>query len=217
MNGQQTGGAIQNLYYYIQERVTTDWTTDPGTAVLLSIVTCGIYGLYVFYKLMERRDRHLARMSNVAYSSIALLKEKAAGREGLVGAELQQLDVIQAQMYEQSRERNAVLWLVLSIFFGIGILIGYYFIMDDIVRHDQLESQYFTVMSVAMQKLGISSQASQAMPNMPDRDYVTHLLLSIVTCGIYYFFWEYQLVGDGNIHVEAQVQWEDFIYQSLAT
>jgi uncharacterized protein YneF (UPF0154 family) len=216
MNGQQSGGAIQNLYYYIQERVTTDWSTEPGTAVVLSIVTCGIYGLYIFYKLMERRDRHLARMSNVAASSIALLKEKAAGREGQIGAELQQLDMIQAQMYEQSRERNAVLWLVLGIFFGIGILIGYYFIMDDLVRHDQLESQYFTVMSQALQKLGITTQASQAMPNIPERDFVTHLLLSIFTCGIYYFFWEYQLIGDGNIHVEAQVQWEDFIYQSLA-
>ena len=85
MNGQQSGGAIQNLYYYIQERVTTDWSTEPGTAVVLSIVTCGIYGLYIFYKLMERRDRHLARMSNVAASSIALLKERRPGAKSRSG------------------------------------------------------------------------------------------------------------------------------------
>ncbi|MBK5093907.1 MAG: DUF4234 domain-containing protein, partial [Actinobacteria bacterium] len=52
---EQEGGLVQNLYYYIQQRVTSDWTTDPTTAIILTIVTCGIYGLYIFYKLMERR------------------------------------------------------------------------------------------------------------------------------------------------------------------
>ena len=218
MNGQAGGGTIQNLYYYIQERVTTDWTTEPGMAVVLSIITCGIYGLYIFYKLMERRDTHLARFANVAYSSTGLLREKAraAGREADIAPELQQLDMIQAQMNEQGKERGAVLWLVLGILTGIGILIGYYFIMDDMLRHDQLEAQYFTLMSQAMLKVGISQQASQAMPNIPERNYVAYLLLSLVTCGIYYFYWEYALIGDGNIHVESQVQWEDYIYSSLA-
>lgn len=218
MNGQAGGGTIQNLYYYIQERVTTDWTTEPGMAVVLSIITCGIYGLYIFYKLMERRDTHLARIANVAYSSTGLLREKAraAGREADIAPELQQLDMIQAQMNEQGKERGAVLWLVLGILTGIGILIGYYFIMDDMLRHDQLEAQYFTLMSQAMLKVGISQQASQAMPNIPERNYVAYLLLSLVTCGIYYFYWEYALIGDGNIHVESQVQWEDYIYSSLA-
>ena len=218
MNGQTGGGTIQNLYYYIQERVTTDWTTEPGMAIVLSIITCGIYGLYIFYKMMERRDMHLARFANVAYSSTGLLREKAraAGREADIAPELQQLDMIQAQMNEQARERGAVLWLVLGILFGIGILIGYYFIMDDMLRHDQLEAQYFTLMSQAMLKVGISQQASQAMPNIPERSFVAYLLLSLVTCGIYYFYWEYVLIGDGNIHVESQVPWEDYLYSALA-
>ena len=216
---QQQAGLVQNLYYYIQQRVTSDWTADPGMAVLLTLVTCGIYGLYIFYKLMERRDQHLARMANMVNTSVALLREKAAaaGNTELIGEELAQIEMVQREMYLQSPERGAALWLVIGILTGIGIWIGYYFIMDDMARHDQLEAQYFTVMSSALAKLGLSAQGSQAAPNIPDRSFVAYLLLSLVTCGIFAFYWLYVLVEDGNRHVEAQVQWEDFIYSALAT
>lgn len=217
MDQQQTG-LVQNLYYYIQERVNSDWTTDPGMAVLLSLVTCGIYGLYVFYKLMERRDMHLARVANMVNTSIALLNEKAAaaGKSQDIAPEMQQLDMLQREIYAQSRERGAVLWLVLGIVTGICIFIGYYFIMDDMAKHDVMEAQYFTLMSAALAKLGLSAQSSQAAPNVPERSFAVYLVLSIFTCGIFGFYWLYVLVDDGNKHVEAQVQWEDFIYSALA-
>jgi hypothetical protein len=216
---QEQGGLIQNLYYYIQQRVNSDWITDPGMAILLTIVTCGIYGIYIFFKLMERRDEHLARMANMVNTSVALLQEKAArdGKTELIGQELSYIAGIQSEMYEQSRERGAALWLVLAILTGIATLIGYYFIMDDMARHDQLEAQYFTLMSSALTKLGLAGQASQAAPNMPERNFALYLVLSFVTCGIFSFYWIYSLIKDGNDHVEAQVQWEDFIYSALAT
>lgn len=214
----QQSSLVQNLYYFIQERVNSDWTTDAGMAVLLTLVTCGIYGLYVFYKLMMRRDMHLARVANMVNTSVALLKEKAdaSGKTELIAPELSQLEMVQRQMFDQSRERGAVLWLVLGIVTGIAIWIGFYFIMDDFAKHDQLEAQYFTLMSGALSKIGLSSQASQAAPNIPDRSFALYLVLSLITCGIFYFYWEYVLVDDGNRHVDAQVQWEDFIYSSLA-
>lgn len=220
VNGQQESGSlVQNLYYYIQQRVTTDWTTDPGTAILLTIVTCGIYGLYVFYKLFERRDLHFARVANMVNTSVALLNEKAAasGKAGLIAQEMSQMEMVQREVYEQSRERGAVLWLVLAIFTGgIGTFIGYYLLMDDFARHDELEAQFFTLTSSALAKLGLASQASQAVPVIPERNFVTFLLLSIVTCGIYGLYWFYVLIQDGNNQFESQVQWEDFIYTALA-
>lgn len=216
---EQQSSLVQNLYYYIQERINSDWTTDAGMAVLLSFVTCGIYGLYIFYKLMERRDLHLARVANMVNTSVALLKEKAAaqGKTELIAQELAQLEMVQREMFDQSRERGAVLWLILGIVTGIAVWIGFYFIMDDMTRHDQLEAQYFTLMSQAMAKMGLSSQASQAAPNMPERSFALYLILSLVTCGIFYFYWLWALVDDGNKHVEMQVQWEDFIYSALAS
>jgi uncharacterized protein YneF (UPF0154 family) len=216
---QQQSTLVQNLYYYIQERVNSDWTTDAGMAVLLTIVTCGIYGLYIFYKLMERRDMHLARVANMVNTSVALLKEKAAagGQTELIGQELASLEMVQREMFDQSRERGAVLWLVLGIITGICVWVGFYFIMDDLAKHDRLEAQYFSLMSAALAKMGLSAQASQAAPNIPDRSFAAYLILSIVTCGIFYFYGQGALVDDGNKHVEAQIQWEDFIYSALAS
>jgi hypothetical protein len=215
---QEQSGLVQNLYYYIQQRVTSDWVTDPGMAILLTIITCGIYGFYIFYKLMERRDLHLMRMANMVNTSVAILQEKAAqtGKTEVIGQELAQIGMIQREMYDQSRERGAALWLVLGILTGIATLIGYYFIMDDMARHDQLEAQYFTLMSSALAKLGLASQASQAAPNMPERNFVVYLVLSFLTCGIFSFYWLYAMIEDGNQHVEAQVQWENFLYSALA-
>ena len=216
---QQQAGLVQNLFYFIQERIPSDWTTDPGMAVLFSFFTCGIYGLYIFYKLMERRDGHLARVANVVGTSMALLREKAqaADQTDLISQELAQIDILQRQIYDQSRERGAVLWLVLGIFTGIAIWIGYYFIMDDMAKHDELEARFFTLASAALAKMGLAGQAGAAAPNMPDRNFALYLLLSLFTCGIFSFYWLYVLVEDGNQHVEAQVQWEDFIYSALAT
>lgn len=216
---QQQSSLVQNLYYYVQERVNSDWTTDAGMAILLTIVTCGIYGLYIFYKLMERRDLHLARVANMVNTASALLREKAAaaGQTELIAQEVAQLEYVQREMFDQSRERGAVLWLVLGIFTGIAIWIGYYFIMDDLEKHDRLEAQFFTLTSAILAKMGLASQASQAVPNIPDRSFAAYLILSLVTCGIFGFYWEWALIDDGNKHVEAQIPWEDFIYSALAS
>lgn len=219
-NGQDEASLRQNLYYYIGERTNSDWTTDPGTAVLLTIFTCGIYGVYLFYKLFDRRDRHFARVANMAGSAIALLKERARamGKTDLISNELQQLDFIHRELYDMSRERGAALWLVISLFTGgIGTFIGYYLLMDDFARHDEAEARFFTAMSTALAKLGLASGSSEAGLSIPKRDFVTFLLLSLVTCGIYSFYWIYVLVLDGNTNFESQVSWEDFIYKALSS
>ncbi len=176
---------LQTLYYYIQQRVETDWTTDPVMAIVLTIVTCGIYGFYVFYKLMQRRDDHFMRVSNMANTAVALLRERATqmGRLETISQELQQLEMVQRGIYDQSRERGAALWLVIAILTGgIGYWIGFYLLMDDYGRHDQLEAQFFTLMSSSLTKLGLSTSASQATLTIPEREFVVMLLLTIVTC-----------------------------------
>lgn len=203
------------LEYYVAQRANTDFITDPGMAIILTIITCGIYGLYILYKLVQRRDEHFKRMAGVVESSIAQLKVKAQGREDAIAPELSQLEQIRLQMATMSAERGAALWLLICIFTGVGSLILFYLLMQDYVKHDQVEAQFFTLMSSALAKLGLAGQAGQAAPNVPQREFVTMLLLSIVTCCIYYYYWMYVMIKDFNEHLTAQVSWEDFLVQSL--
>src|SRR4030042_3743615 len=82
------------LEYHVAERVHTDFITEPGMAVFLSIITCGIYGLYIIYKLVQRRDEHFRRMSDVVEDAYQLLREKSQGLEDVVAGELNELDRI---------------------------------------------------------------------------------------------------------------------------
>lgn len=214
------------LQYYVAERVETDFITDPGTAVLLSVVTCGIYELYIIYKLVQRRDEHFRRMVGVVDASLRRLQEKAQGREDAVSSELAQLDQIRMRMATMSAERGAAIWLVICLFLGLGsfilLFLGigpfilFYLLMRDYVEHDRLEAQYFTLMSSALAKLGLAEQAAQAVPSVPEREYVTFALLTVVTCGIYGLYWTYVMIKDFNDHFMAQVAWEDFILQALS-
>lgn len=203
------------LDYWIGQRSMTDYVTDAGMAILLSILTCGLYGLFIIYKLVQRRDEHFKRMAAVADSSIQQLRAKAAGRESEIQPELVQLEGIRNQMLMMASERGAVIWLLICLFTGIGQFIVYYLLMGDYTDHDIVEAQFFTVMSGAMAKLGLSGQAGQAVRTVPDREFVTFLILSLVTCGIYGFYWMYVMIKDFNDHFMAQVAWEDFIAASL--
>ncbi len=204
------------LEWAINNRVATDWHTDAGMAILLSIITCGIYGLYVYYKLMERRDEHFKRMAAVADTSIAWLRERAAGREQAIAPELQELEQIRQAMTMQSAERGAAVWLLLLIFTScVGYLIFFYLLMKDWREHDAYEARFFTLMSSALTKVGLSQQAGQAAPNIPEREFVTYAILSFVTCGIYALYWTYVMIDDGNKHLDLQVSWEDYILASL--
>jgi hypothetical protein len=203
------------LDYWVGQRGLTDYVTDPVTAVLLSIITCGIYGLFIVYKLVQRRDDHFKRMAAVVDASIQQLRVKATGREHEIQEELGQLEGLKNQMLMMASERGAVIWLLICIFTGIGIWIVYYLLMQDYTQHDLVEAQYFTVMSSALAKLGLSGQAAQAARTVPDREFITFLLLSIVTCGIYGFYWMYVMINDFNVHFTAQAAWEDFIATAL--
>jgi Domain of unknown function (DUF4234) len=204
------------LQYFVAERANTDFITEPGMAILLSIITCGIYGLYIIYKLVQRRDEHLRRMAGVVDASMAQLRVKAQGREDLIAPELSQLEQIRLKMATMSAERGAAIWLLICLLTGIGYFILYYLLMKDYVEHDVTEAQFFTLMSSALAKLGLAGQAAQAMPSVPQRSYGTFLVLSIITCGIYGIYWMYVMIKDFNDHFMAQVPWEDFLLQSLA-
>jgi len=209
----QAGTALE---YNVAARADTDFITDPGMAILLSIITCGIYGLYIIYKLVQRRDEHFQRMSAVVDSSIAQLRAKSQGREDVIAGELSQLDQIRMKMASMAAERGAAIWLIICIFTaGIGYAILYYLLMQDYVEHDAVEAQFFTVMSTAMAKVGLAGEAGQAVPTVPQREYVTFLLLTIVTCGIYGIYWMYVMIKDFNDHFMAQVPWEDFLLNAL--
>ncbi len=203
-----------------RQRVATDWKTEFITAFLLSLVTCGIYGIYILYKLMDRRLQHFERMVSLRGHLVEVLREKAAqsGRAAEVEQDISQLEGIhmEATTRDRAGEKSPVLWLVLTLVFSPVAYYVYYFLNDDFRAHEANEKLFLSKASEVMMKLGISRQPIAPTTEIPERNFITFLLLTIVTCGIYAIYWWYTLINDPNLHFDDHAAWEAQLYSVLS-
>jgi len=200
----------------MRQRVATDWQTAFWPAFLLGIVTCGIYWFFILYKLMDRRLQHFERMISFRYYLIQLIREKAAaaGKTDELAADIQQLEGIHLEASNRDRagEKSPVLWLVLSIVVGVVMYYVYYFLNDDFRAHESNEHMFMLKASEAMQKLGMTEQPIVTNLMVPERNFVTFIILTLITCGIYGIYWWYTLIIDGNNHFDHHALWESQVY-----
>ena len=204
--------SINYLEADVRQRNMTDWQTAFWPAFFLSIITCGIYWFYVLYKLLERREQHFERMASFRAHLIDVLKEKAAaaGKAEEVQADITELEGMNLDATNRDRagEKSPVLWLVLSIVIGVVVYYVYYFLNDDFRAHEANEHDFMLKAGEVMNKLGMSTEQVMTPVVVPERKFVTFLLLTIITCGIYGIYWVYTLITDPNYHFDNHANWE---------
>lgn len=213
-------GARELLEADFRVREFSDWRTDFWTAFLLVVVTCGIYSFYILYKLMERRQQHFERIVNLRVHLIEELRQRAAaaGRDD-VEAEISELEGLhlEATMRDRSGERSPMLWLLLHFFAGVTDLYVFYFLNDDFRAHEANEQRFMGRASDVMMKLGMISQPLPVMPVIPERNFVSFLIFSLITCGVYLVYWWYTLITDPNNHFDNHVAWEQQLQVAIKT
>lgn len=210
--------ALQND---MQQKALTDWRTSFWTDFLLVLVTFGIYGVFIFYKLLERRQQHFERMVPLRWDIIRSIRERAtmSGRIAEVEQGLSELEGLHARATGRDRagDKSPVVWLVLAI---LGFFPATYYAMNflnhDFHDHETNEMLFLSKAGDLMAQLGMGRQI-MAVRTVPERSFLGFFLLTIITFGIYGVYWWYTLVNDPDKHFEGHGAWEGELSAGLVS
>ena len=202
-----------------RRRDETDYRFNYWTYLGWNILTFGIYSHYATYKLIDRRTQHVARrLAFQSYLWHALnARAEAAGKKQEVQEGLDNLSRIYQQMdaFERRNRREAVLWMILRIVFGIvGAYINH-FLNKDLLFYDEWEASYAANAEWVMQRLGYPVNVPRRAHPTTDRSTGLYVLLSIITFGVFAMFWRFTVMTDGNGHFDDDAAMEDAILGGL--
>jgi hypothetical protein len=206
---------------YSQRQQSDYYFTGPGLNVFLTIITCGIFGLVVFYQLMRRDRDHNRRRLDLLNGANAFAWEQASER-GLADELRPAFERVAAQLEVLRRLttefRDPTIWLVLEVVArGIAQLVGFILIDKDLDTHDRAEGAIEADLSAIYARLGATLPNPDPARVKGRQDYVARVIVSVVTCGVYVFWWIYDMQVDGNRHLEVNWPFDDSIVAAVET
>jgi len=202
------------------DRARTDYRfVSPWLNVLLIVVTCGIYGLYLFYQLVRRsRDHNRRRLELLdAATTFAwdesyrrgLTDELRPGFERIAG----QLQVLRAMTTEF---RDPAIWLVLALIAnGIAQIVAFILLDQDLVEHERAEHAVEVELAAIFERLGQPLAPTDSQQPKGRNGYVGRVVATVATCGIYTLWWWVDQQRDGDAHYAANWPWEDALAQAV--
>lgn len=216
---------MQNAY---AARHESDYVFESiPTVILLTFITCGIYGLFVFYHLMQRARDHNRRRLELLQAATDFAWERAVAQG--VGEELRpgferistHLGVLQ-RLTTQFREPAVWLVIVLAVGFTttgalafVPWMIGLVLIDGDFVTHDQNEGAVEAELSAIYARLGATVPAPDPSRVKGKQNYAGRIVATIFTCTIYGFWWMADAMRDGNYHFQWNWPWEDALAEAV--
>jgi hypothetical protein len=156
---------------------------------------------------------HNARRLELLDAAIALGWEEA-GRRGLqeeLTPSFQRATMHLAALRKQTSEfRDPTIWLLLSIIAsGIVHMIAFILLDQDLVNHDRAEVGIEYELALIYGRLG--HQLAFPDPNRVKRphNYAGRVVAAIFSFGIYFLWWFYNMMNDGNRHFYTNWAQED--------
>lgn len=188
-------------------------------ALLLPLITLGIWGLLVLYWLISRRDEHFRREHALNRDLVQTLKERiqASGIDPYALPEMSSLEAALRQKEQQEQPKGAGLWLILNIV-TLGLTWFYvgFFLTVDYFRHEQRQLEFIQKLNALLARAGIAA-ATRYEATLPERHYWLNLLGVVLTLGLWGIIWQYRLLSDPNRHFERQWTWEDNLVPFVST
>jgi hypothetical protein len=205
--------AIDRINLASHHRADTDYIFDYWTALGWTVLTLGIYGFYVFYQLVRRMRDHNERRVELFDAALAFAWEEA-GRRGLqdeLTPSFQRANTHMEVLRRMTRDfREPVIWLVLAIVArGIVEIVAFVLLDQDLVKHDRSEVGVEYELSLIFGRFGQVVPAPDQGRVKGQNNYVGRIVATILSLGIYLFWWYYNQMIDPNHHFQTNWAQED--------
>jgi hypothetical protein len=200
-------------------RDESDYIFGYWSALGWTILTLGIFQFYVFYQLVRRMRDHNGRRLELLDAAAAVAWDQA-GRQSLQGElepSFQRAAGHLAGLRRLAAEsREPAVWVLLAIVArGLAELVGFVLLDQDLVKHSHAEAGVERELSVIYGRLGHElGSPEQDEVKEPDR-YVGRVVVTIVTGGIYLFWWYYNQMEVPNRHFTDNWAEEDKLVKAV--
>src|SRR4051794_26239963 len=199
-------------------RGETDYIAKFWTAFGWTILTCGIYGLYMLYQLTRRSRDHNRRRLEELEGATALAWERAqsAGKADELRPQFERLGAEMNVLRAMTTDfRDPIVWtLICLLVYGIGQIILYVLLDQDLVKHDRAERAVEAELVSIYGALGADLPTPIGTPKN-NHSYGGRVVATIVSFGFYALWWQYNIMEEGNQHFEENWSWEDGLRAGL--
>jgi len=208
------------FYYYGYVLYSTPPPIFPIASLILGTILVllgGVVNIYVVYKWVKRRNDHFVR----AIALFDRAKEYLAkGWRAKAEAELSRMDKLIKDYQLEFEHRNPVLWALLQLVPYVGsilLLYVYHFLNRDFWRHYLWERRVLEALNEALARIGVEPTVRFRDDYVfPSRNTVLYVVLTLVTLGVFAFYWVYTLAKDPNEHFLEHRRLEGKLLEALS-
>jgi hypothetical protein len=204
------GARNQSDYYF----------ANIGLDIFLTIITLNIYGLVIFFRLMQRmRDHNRRRLELLdAANEFAWQQANQRGVADEVRPYFERISTNLAALRQMTTDfREPAVWLIIVI--GVAIvtsglgfipwMIALVLLDGDLIKHDQHEGAVEAELSAVFARLGENVPAPDPRRVKGKQNYAGRIVATIFSCTIYGYWWQANAMRDGNDHFRWNWPWED--------
>jgi hypothetical protein len=194
--------------------------TNIGLDVFLTIITLNIYGLVIFFRLMQRmRDHNRRRLELLdATNEFAWQQANERGIAEELRPYFERVSTNLAALRRMTTDfREPAVWLIIVIGValvtsGLGFIpwmIALVLLDGDLIQHDQHEGAVEAELSAVFARLGENVPPPDPRRMKGKQNYAGRIVATIFSCTIYGYWWQANAMRDGNDHFQWNWPWED--------
>ncbi|HJX04378.1 MAG TPA: zinc ribbon domain-containing protein [Thermoplasmata archaeon] len=116
----------------------------------------------------------------------------------------------------QEYQRTSILFFLLQLVAYIPLFELSVYLGKSIYDHHNRWMEFTLQAATATQKLGFKEGRSYWARPMPTRAYALYVFVTIISVGLFMFYWWYMLIKEPNDHLKTQWSFEDAFVESIS-